>query len=62
MKLPERSTVRISPLSRSTWMAREAVTTETPYAPATSRALGTFVPFASDKLRLDGVRDIEIFR
>jgi hypothetical protein len=44
MKLPERSTVRISPLPRSSWTAHEAITTETPYAPPTFRALGTFAP------------------
>ena len=43
-KLPERSIVRISPLSLSTWIARDAVTTETPNAEATSRELGTFAP------------------
>ena len=43
-KLPDRSTVRINPLSLSTWIARDAVTTETPCADATCRELGTFAP------------------
>ena len=47
-KLPERSSVRISPLSLSTWIARDAVTTETPYAEATSRELGTLAPSRRD--------------